>query len=87
MLKNLLSADTKACRLLQVLVTGAAGRTGKIVLKKLLNHDFYAGFGLVRTKQVRYYTLLTYTDAEPYCPGYNAFSTGRNESSVLQDII
>ena len=37
---------------LQVLVTGAAGRTGKIVLEKLLKHDYFAGFGLVRTKEV-----------------------------------
>lgn len=33
-------------------MTGASGRTGKVVFKKLLNHPVFEGKGLVRSKQV-----------------------------------
>jgi len=36
----------------QVLITGAAGGTGRLVFEKLLNHDFYEGNALVHTKEV-----------------------------------
>jgi len=36
---------------LAVLITGAAGGTGRLVFEKLLNHDFYEGNALVHTKE------------------------------------
>ena len=42
----------KSQYILQVLITGAAGGTGRLVFEKLLNHDFYEGNALVHTKEV-----------------------------------
>ena len=36
-------------------MTGAAGRTGKLILEKLLEHNFFSGFGLVHSKQVDFF--------------------------------
>lgn len=36
----------------QVLVTGASGRTGKLVFQKLLDHPVFFGRGLVSSKKV-----------------------------------